>query len=175
MTDTTDIQALAKRVQYLEDRQAIRDCVDRYSRGIDRHDDDIIASAFHPDAVDSHGSFKGGIEEFIRFANEGHEKSTFSHTHNVTCQSVDIAGDQAHVESYVIFVLRLREGNVVHVGGGRYVDRFEKRDGEWKISLLKLVMDWRFEADGSVMDKRPSQALGTRDKSDLSYMRPFTL
>lgn len=171
----TDIEALQRRVAYLEDRMAIRDCIDRYSRGIDRHDDDIIASAFHPDAIDSHGSFKGSIAEFIRFANDGHEKSTFSHTHNVTCHTVEIDGDVAHAESYVIFALRLRDGETVHVGGGRYIDKLEKRDGEWKISLRKLVMDWRFESDGTVFDKRPSQTVGTRDKSDLSYMRPFAL
>ena len=175
MSKPISIEALAQRVEYLEDRLAIRDCIDRYSRGIDRHDDDIIASAFHPDAIDSHGSFKGSIQEFIKFANEGHAKSTFSHTHNVTCHSVEIDGDTAHAESYAMFALRLREGNVLHMGGGRYIDRLEKRNGEWKSSARQLIVDWRFEADGSVFDKRPSQTVGTQDKTDLSYMRPFTL
>ncbi len=172
---TVSNQDLLARLERLEDKQAILDCVYRYCRGIDRHDDDIIASVFHPDAVDSHGSFLGGIPEFVRFANDGHAKGTLSHTHNITCHTVEIDGHVAHGESYVIFALRLPDEKTVHVGGGRYIDRFEKRNGEWKISLRKLVMDWRLEADASVWAKRASQTVGTWDKNDLSYTRPFEL
>ena len=34
-------------LQYLLDRQAIADCVNRYARGLDRHDDEMVASAYH--------------------------------------------------------------------------------------------------------------------------------
>ena len=172
---TVSNEDLLVRLQRLEDKQAILDCVYRYCRGIDRHDDDIIASVFHPDAVDNHGSFLGGIPEFIRFANDGHAKTTLSHTHNITCHNVEIDGDVAHGESYVIFALRLPDEKTVHVGGGRYIDRFEKRNGEWKIALRRLVMDWRIEADATVWAKRSTQTVGTWDKSDLSYVRPFEL
>lgn len=172
---TVSNDELLARIQRLEDRQAILDCIHRYCRGIDRHDDDIIASVFHEDAIDNHGSFIGGIKEFIRFANDGHAKTTLSHTHNITCHSVDIDGDVAHAESYVIFALRLPDEKTVHVGGGRYIDRLEKRNGEWKIALRRLVMDWRLEADGTAWAKRPSQSVGKWDKTDLSYARPFVL
>lgn len=173
MTTTND--DILARLQRLEDKQAIIDCVYRYCRGIDRHDDDILASVFHPDAVDSHGSFLGRTPEFIRFANDGHAKTTLSHTHNITCHNCEIDGDTAHAESYVIFALRLPDEKTVHVGGGRYIDRFEKRNGEWKIALRRLVMDWRFEADASVWAKRSSQTVGTWNHNDLSYARPFEL
>ncbi|MGH7462713.1 MAG: nuclear transport factor 2 family protein, partial [Longimicrobiales bacterium] len=55
MTDRMEAQ-----VQYLLDRQAILDCDQRYCLGVDRHDADLIASAFHPDAIDEHGPFIGG-------------------------------------------------------------------------------------------------------------------
>ena len=75
----------------------------------------------------------------------------------------------------MIFALRLPDEKTVHMGGGRYIDRFEKRNGEWKIALRRLVMDWRIEADATVWAKRSTQTVGTWDKSDLSYVRPFEL
>ena len=96
--------------------------------------------------------------------------------HNITCHSAEIKGDVAHTESYVMFVLASKDYKTVNVGGGRYIDRIEKRNGEWKISLRRLVMDWRFEADASnwTADTRP-YARGTWDHSDTSYQRPLEL
>ncbi len=170
-----DIQDLARKVELLLDRQAIHDCVQRYCRGIDRHDEAILESVFHPDAIDNHGRFVGHVPEFIKFANDGHAQNTLSHTHNITCHFAEIEGSTAHAESYVIFCLRQKDEKIVHVGGGRYIDRLEKRDGEWKIVRRRLVMDWRFEGDASVWKQRPTQSVGTWDKNDLSYMRPFEL
>ncbi len=41
------------------DREAIRDCLLRYARGVDRFDRELIVSAFHPGAIDVHGKFVG--------------------------------------------------------------------------------------------------------------------
>ena len=46
----------ARDLQFLLDRQSILDCIYRYSRGLDRHDVDILSDAYHPDAVDNHGN-----------------------------------------------------------------------------------------------------------------------
>src|ERR1700748_3253450 len=121
-------------LQRLIDRQAIIDCIYRYSRGLDRHDSDLLASVFHEDAVDNHGNFVGYIPEFIKWGNAGHEAKYRAHMHNITTHSADIQGDVAHPESYVIFVLRSQDDKTVNVGGGRYIDRLEKRNGEWKIA-----------------------------------------
>ena len=40
-------------------KQEIRDALMRYSRGIDLLDPDLVKSAYHPDAYDDHGTFKG--------------------------------------------------------------------------------------------------------------------
>jgi hypothetical protein len=172
-TPPDSLQELARKVEHLLDRQAILDCVYRYCRGLDRHDEAILESVFHPDAIDHHGRFVGRVPEFIKFANDGHAQSTLGHTHNITCHFAEIDGNTAHAESYIIFCLRQKDEKVVHVGGGRYIDRLEKRNGEWRIVRRRLVMDWRFEADGTAWAKRPTQTPGTWDKNDLSYMRPF--
>ena len=51
-------------VRELKDRQEIYDCLMRYCRGIDRLDRDMLLSAYHPDAVDDHGVYVGGVEGF---------------------------------------------------------------------------------------------------------------
>jgi hypothetical protein len=158
-------------VQRLLDRQAILDCIYRYSRGLDRHDDELLASCFHADAIDNHGNWVGGLEDFIAWANHDIHESYAAHTHNITSHFAEIDGDVANAESYVIFILRHKDGTLVKVGGGRYLDRFERRDGEWKIALRRLVLDWRFEADGSVFNTDDRYVHGTWDRSDMDELR----
>jgi hypothetical protein len=167
---------LAAGLRRLEDRQAILDCVIRAARGLDRHDADILHSAYHPDAVVNIGPFVGSIREFAAWSHTGHSELYGGHTHNITNHSAEIAGDTAHAESYVLMVLRHKDGQTVTVAGGRYIDRLERRNGEWRISLRRLAADWRFKADGSVWNAdRPGIPYGTWDRSDISYQRPLTL
>jgi ketosteroid isomerase-like protein len=162
-------------LDYLLDRRAIQDCTIRYSHGLDRHDEALLASVFHPGAVDNRGNFVGYIPEFVAWGNSVHEQMAFAHTHNITCHFADISGDEAHTESYVIFCLRLKDGKTVQVGGGRYLDRLEKRRGEWRIIPRRLIMDWRFFADGTLFATDDGYFHGTWDRSDISYQRPLAI
>lgn len=67
----------------------------------------------------------------MQWGNALHEADFLAHTHNITTHNCEIDGDEAHTESYVIFVLRRKDERTVLVGGGRYLDRLEKRDGDW--------------------------------------------
>ena len=165
----------ARDLQYLLDRQAILDCVYQYSRGLDRHDVDILSDAYHPDAVDHHGRFVGYIPEFVQWGNALHEADFLAHTHNITTHNCEIDGDEAHTESYVIFVLRRKDERTVLVGGGRYLDRLEKRDGDWRIALRRLIVDWRFQADGTAWGTVPRYEEGRWDREDRAYQRPLQL
>ena len=49
----------------LADREAIRDCLYRYSRGVDRCDEEVLRSAYWEDAFDDHVLFSGTREPFI--------------------------------------------------------------------------------------------------------------
>src|SRR5262245_59017307 len=90
-------------IQTLVDKEAIRDCVNRYARGIDRHDEDILRSVFHADAVDNHGSVVLGREAFVKWANEWHDNVATRHMHAMTSHISDIAGNEAHAVTYVLF------------------------------------------------------------------------
>lgn len=158
----------------LLDRQAILDCIHRYARGLDRHDDELVASAYHPDALDHHGGFTGRPDEFIPWANELHLSHWIAHQHFIANHTVEIDGDVAHAESYVLGALRRKEGMTTDLAGGRYVDRLERRDGEWRIAAREVVIEWVCEVDGARarfdISAFPD---GAWDRTDLSYRRPL--
>jgi hypothetical protein len=154
------------------DRQAILDCLHRYTRGVDRLDDDLIRSAYHPDAIDYHGgSFQGGPEEFIEWLHGSHVHRTTSQ-HFLSNFVFDIDGDTAHVESYFMVPIR-RDDDPDKIGFvcGRYVDRFEKRDGDWRIALRVVITESMSQAAALPID--PVSDAGQRSRADASYARPL--
>jgi len=170
---------LEKQLQEMLDRQAILDCIYRYCSGVDRFDRDLVLSAYHPDAIDDHGEFVGNPEGFVDWAFAYHEHHQASHHHMILNHRCDLDGNTAHTESYWIFMGNNRQApNTFAVG--RYVDRFEKRKGNWAIAARVCVSE-------SVNDLTP-QALpeavllhmanygpSTRDQKDISYERPLRI
>ena len=165
------------KLQYMLDRLEIQDVIHRYARGLDRHDDDVLRSVFHEDAWDNHGPWVGPREEFVAWANGPCHQHTNAHLHQITTHNCEIDGDVAHTESYCQWVHRLKDEETVTVGGGRYIDRLERRDGEWRIVVRRLVLDFFFEAKGSVFgtEAQRDYPKGTWDRTDLSYERPLQI
>lgn len=170
------LEASNTRLTYLEDRQQILDCIVRYTRGLDRHDQELLESAFHEDAIDNHGPRVDRKPAFFQLRTGGHKENSLSHLHSITNHSCEISGNTAHTESYVLFISRHKDEQNIWVGGGRYVDRLEKRDGEWKIVVRRLVIEFRFPGDGTSFSKGKKPSLtGQWDKSDVSYDRPLDI
>jgi SnoaL-like domain len=162
-----------KKLQMLIDREEIRDATLRYSRGLDRHDTELLISAYHPDARDDHGGFIGTREEFAEVNNALHAKNWVGHQHHMTNQVIEIDGDTAHCESYIIVNL-VRESGIVDMAGSRYVDRLERRDGEWAITDRVCVLEWAGElAKGTQIPPSEWFILGRWDREDISYQRPL--
>lgn len=157
-------------IDQLLDRQAIIDCIMRYTRGVDRLDEDLILSAFHEDAIDYHGSMVGSPQDFIAWLWPRHQGRVTQHY--VTNHTFDFHGDStAHVETYFFVPIRLSDNPNIQFVAGRYIDRFEKRDGEWKIFRRIVVTEWLAEAEALPVD--PIGDLGRRNRDDLSYIRPL--
>jgi hypothetical protein len=152
---TPSIEELAVALDEIQNRAAIWQCLLRYARGVDRFDREMILSAFHPDAIDDHGKFVGGPQEFADWALGQHTKAHLGHLHNLFNHTCDLDGDVAHAETYFMFAAMNREGKPLVLNGGRYLDRLEKRDGEWRIAYRTLMREW------GLMDERP-------DPGDLS-------
>jgi ketosteroid isomerase-like protein len=153
-------------VQELLDKQALAEVVMRYCRGVDRADEELILSCFHPDAVDEHGAYRGGPRGFARWIVERMRTWCFVQ-HRVSNLLFDVRGDMAYGETYSAMEGQLANGTRIS-GLGRYIDRFERRGGEWRISHRQVVTEWVTPAAGvSVSDF----AEGRRDRGDPSYRR----
>jgi hypothetical protein len=129
----------------LMDREAIRDCIYRYCRGIDRADEATLRSSYWPDAYDSHGAYRGAAEGFIQAA-LGVFKGNPRNIHQISNILIEFASaSEAAVESYFNAYQRGPDGEGrvrQFLLAGRYCDRFEKRDGEWKVADRTVVYDW---------------------------------
>jgi ketosteroid isomerase-like protein len=130
-------------VQRLIDESAIRRLLDSYPRAIDRQDHDLLASLFHPDAIDEHGPFNGPAQGFVDFMRNGETPGHHWMHHNGT-QLIDIQGDVAFTETYTLAFYRepdaegQRSNREVFLRV-RYIDRVEKRDGEWRIAHRRVA------------------------------------
>ncbi|HEX9177353.1 MAG TPA: nuclear transport factor 2 family protein [Mycobacterium sp.] len=179
MTVDTDLDTLQRNVRYLLDRTAILDCIVRHARGCDRHDVDLICAAYHEDGVDEHGKAINPGPEYGNWANATHAATSQVHTHNITTHTCEVDGDTAHAESYVIVVLLGRDGRSAQFISGRYLDRLERRNGEWRIAVRRSTVEVMFLADASVLQssffKDTGYLVGTRDRHDLSYERPLSI
>jgi hypothetical protein len=165
------------KLQHLIDRQEILDCLTRFCRGTDRFDRALFLSAFHEDATIAAGPFVGGPVALYDWAIPMHEAGQIATHHNLLNHTCDIAGDSAHTETYYIFVGRNRDESV-WTAGGRYIDRVERRDGEWRIALRTNLIEWSTLPQAVPLpfaDVPDLHANGApaRDRSDPSYARPL--
>jgi len=172
-------KSLEQKVDYLFERSSILDCIARYARAVDRHDTDLLRSAYHPDGVDVHGHAVNDMSKFAEWANALHDATFVRHLHCLTTHNCEIDGNTAHAETYVLFGLLKREGQEVWLGGGRYIDRLEKREGSWRIALRKTTIEWMMSApDAPARTKYfldQGYATGVQGKDDISYQRPLQL
>jgi hypothetical protein len=179
MTDSARFESMQNDVRYLLDRTEILDCISRHARGCDRHDIDLITSAYHEDGVDEHGREINAGPQYGAWANSTHAETSQVHTHNITTHSCEISGDTAHADSYVIVVLIGTDGHTAQFITGRYIDRLERREGRWRIEVRRSTVEGMFIADARVLQSEffteKGYLRGTRDHTDLSYERPLVM
>jgi ketosteroid isomerase-like protein len=159
------------RLQAMLDREEIRSALIRYTRGVDRLDAELIADLYHDDAIDHHGPFDMRGKEFAAMVVDYLRQNTpGGHQHRICNISIEFDGDTAWTEA----VLHSIHNNISAINEffGRYVDRFEKRAGVWKVAERWVVCDFtratpltEHYAVGDDFIK------GTRDKTDPSWQR----
>jgi hypothetical protein len=134
-----------RQLQQLLDREAIRDCLYRYCRGIDRMDEEALRSAYWPDATDCHGAWRGTASGFIEAALEK-LRTSGRLVHLIGNILIELNGDSAAVESYFIALQEEADAQGAPqecLLAGRYVDQFEKRNGQWRVAARTVVYDWQ--------------------------------
>lgn len=148
----------------LADREAIRDVLARYCRAIDRCDVVLLKSVYWDDARDDHGSFCGNAWEFADYVIPALKRMKQT-MHQISNVLIDLNGSEARVETYCVayHLVPAPNGDTEMTVGGRYLDRFERRDGEWRIADRLYVMDWNQNAPASARwDDGMYAALKTR-------------
>lgn len=166
------------RLEQLLARQDILDCLNRFSRGMDRFDRELFLSAFHADAVIAAGPFVGDPVALYDWASKLHDHGQSATHHNLLNHTCDLDGDVAHTETYYLFVGR-NQDETNWIAGGRYIDRLERREGGWKIALRTNAIEWSgmvptlpipfADVPGIHLNGAPSRSSG-----DPSYQRPLT-
>lgn len=124
-------------LEELEARVAIEDCLNRFARGVDRQDWTLARTLYHDDAVDDHGFFNGPADSFLAHIARMHELQEHSMHFNTNVLIEFTAKDRAFVETYVLVLQRFEDRRVT--ASARYLDRFEKRNGEWRVAHRTLV------------------------------------
>ena len=182
----------------LVSRSKVYDVLTRYCRALDRCDVELMRSVYWEDGHDDHGVFSGNAAEFADFIIREIQAWFEVTMHAIMNVHMEISGDVACTESYLFAYHKIRpdrakveeifgsryasqfdwakNGEVPHhfYYGGRYVDRLERRAGEWRIARRTVVMDWNENGpSGEILDQGMFATLhprGTRDRSDPVYL-----
>ena len=163
-------------VRELDARQQIHDVIMRYCRGNDHRDEALMRSVYHAGATDDHGFFSGSAEEFVAIAvRSGPECINKRH---IICNEYVEFDDHdpniAYSETVTIGCMTRPSGDsfLVSLSACRYLDRFECRDGEWRIAERRLVLDWEAQlpSTGNAGSRLTTGMLrGLVSMSDPSY------
>ena len=159
--------------QSIEDviaKQSIRDVLSNYCRGLDRMDKPLAYSVFFDDATAVYfDMYEGSGHGFIDWVWDAHATMQ-RHSHQINNVLVKVDGDTATSEAYVtvtLWTLPDEHGaqNEI-VGRGRYLDRWQHRDGRWAIIERQHVMDLHTV---HALVAGPVNEQSRRDTEDPSY------
>lgn len=179
---TASVKELRAEVAYLKDREAINDLYIRFIRGVDRVDEKLHNGAFWPDAQINGGGTVGDRTVGAMWKSHSTEfpnNALKSWAHLITNQTVEIDGDVAYVETYVtgMGIPKDKGENLNAIWGARYIDRLERRNGEWRIAVREMIPHFGLKGDtdsgwSADNDAYPYSCL--HSKHDPSYVRPMT-
>ncbi len=135
------------------DKAKITEAIARLARGEDRRDGELIKSSYWSDSVTDYGVFRGDFDAYYAWVIPGSDAITNTQ-HMIGQSHIELDGARAKVETQVISYHRVDYGGGDEhdtVIGGRYLDVFEKRDGDWRISSRTMLYDW-YQDWGSSID-----------------------
>lgn len=194
--EVTDAKELTARIAELEEivsgmteRRKIQKVYENYGHGIDRLDEEAYRKAFWPDAQINYGTRESITPEQHW---QGHMQNAFkaygkAWAHLLTNQSIDLNGDVAHVETYltVMFIPKETGGRADRqsIWAGRYIDKLERRHGEWRIAVREYMPHFAMKADTSAYDMWQDKdyfagatsncAQQAAGRHDVAYARPL--
>lgn len=143
-----------------------------YCRGVDRRDPELLRSIFFEDATEEHGDmYAGKAFDFVDWVFRDFIGRFENTTHYVLNEWYKVAGDRAEGETHRISYHRHRDPKPTEIiAACRTFNRYECRNGIWKISYRAVVRDWITErpVDDSLYGDHfymPPSKPGPADKS----------
>jgi hypothetical protein len=161
-----------KRLRDLLDKQDIHEVLMRYCRGVDRCDAELIGSAFHPDAIIDYGPSTPPRQPNPEATISALRKMCDSSMHFVGNQLIEVIDDRAISEAYfVTYLVVTRDAKqYTRARGGRYIDRFERRSGEWRIAYRSFIDEWsRLDEVTEIYPAGEPYQRGIRSRQDPAY------
>jgi hypothetical protein len=128
-------------------KDAIKEVIYRYSHGIDRRDWKVLNDVFWPDSRLEYGLYNDTGAGFAAIIKQVYGDLKVDVTqHFIGNCILRVDGDKAIGETYVRAFHRVPKaaggGYEEVIMGARYLDNFERRGDEWRISVRKVVFDW---------------------------------
>jgi SnoaL-like domain len=163
-----DIDEIASRLE-------IEHALTLYCLGVDAGDAEAIKRSFHPDATDEHGPWQGlGWELAARLQHSAEHPEGRGH-HEVCNVFIEFdSPDVARVSSYVHAYHPVKDDedkDRLLIFAGRYLDRFERRDGDWKIAARKVMSDFHSLTD--LDPPMPGFPVGRKGRGVDDFYRMF--
>jgi ketosteroid isomerase-like protein len=137
----------APEIQALLDKAAITDVINNYLRAADRADIDLLKTCYHDDAWEDHGGvYDGPASDYVAIMAKVLPKGGIMN-HLATNVIIELDGDSAKAEHYILAYARMKKDGEKFdtLTLARAIDRFERRDGTWRIAKRRLVWEWNHE------------------------------
>ncbi|KAI0156089.1 hypothetical protein BJ166DRAFT_350504 [Pestalotiopsis sp. NC0098] len=148
--DTHALADIQRRLQRLEDKEAITALLNRYCRLADTHQWNDYVSCFLPDAVVQFDDWDDvvGREKIAALISSAEDRFQ-GQQHSLTNIELSIDGNEATGNCYLWFAATLdtSKPHNYHGFGGPYRFSFKRTDDGWKIATLKLRKIWAQNPD----------------------------
>jgi hypothetical protein len=162
--------AIEARLQRLEDIEAIRRLLRQIARGTDRFDGALLAASIDADAVLDMGGTAPMTGLAFAAALKPPETPRPGRMHIITNELIDVEGDVASSETYILSCQDVLVDGVrkTRLRAGRYLDRFERRGGAWKLSARTMIDEWS-RIDEVIEAVAPGRHVGRPAPQDPSF------
>jgi len=160
------------KLQTIIDHHDIRTLLAEYCHACDRSDWDMVAGVYAgEDSFDDHGLVQAPGPEYAKVMGGIVRELTDSLSHIMGQSLIEVDGDEAAAETFFLSLIRGPHDDGtprLNLMAGRFIDRFVRLDGAWKIKHRTAVRDSSItlkieEDDYAANGFKP----GTRDAGDL--------
>lgn len=165
--------ALEGRLAKVADQLEIAQVINAYAEGVDGKRAELVMSCFHPDATFQYLDEAPAPVAAFFAASAPNAEGLVTTCHYLSNHVAIVDGDSADSQVY-LWAYHLVNAKAPHrpplfpakgeayavIIGGRYLDRFERRDGRWRIARRRLVFDWSFNAPAAEIVLPPMRDAG---------------